>query len=357
MLKSLWRSIIAPGLTVRLAPRVLEALRPEMRSMAEDNVGASLPHIRPSEEPAPETPAPGELQIYRGYEDADLQLFEQFLAPNRIAQPGFIVDFLGAKTRTTSLYDQVASFDGIVMGPPIPGDYHAEAVEWLGLLKTVRTAGSCYTAMEWGAGWAPWLISGAVAARLTGVPTCRLYGIEADADHFESMRQHFDDNHIDPAEHVLLQAAVGAEAGTARWPKYPDPKNAWGARPLRELSADDEDYHNPDVREFQDIEVLRAHDLLVREPLWDMLHIDIQGWEGEVCRSCIDTISDRVKWVIIGVHSQILDATLLQIFHEAGWILEHEKPTRFRFAAHKSTFESMVIADGTQVWRNPRLTP
>ena len=86
-----------------------------------------------------------------------------------------------------------------------------------------------------------------------------------------------------------------------------------------------------------------------------MVHIDIQGWEGEVCRSCIDALSERVKWVVIGVHSRIQDAELLQIFHGAGWILEHEKPTRFRYRPSQVNFEAMVTADGTQVWRNPRL--
>jgi hypothetical protein len=66
-------------------------------------------------------------------------------------------------------------------------------------------------------------------------------------------------------------------------------------------------------------------------------------------------LNERVRWVVIGVHSRILDADLLRLFHGAGWILEHEKPTRFRFNPSKATFEAMVIADGTQVWRNRRI--
>jgi hypothetical protein len=86
-----------------------------------------------------------------------------------------------------------------------------------------------------------------------------------------------------------------------------------------------------------------------------MLHIDIQGWEGPVCRACIGVLSERAKWVIIGVHSRLQEAELLGLFHAAGWILEHEKPTKFRFDRTRTTFESMVVQDGTQVWRNPRL--
>jgi hypothetical protein len=85
-----------------------------------------------------------------------------------------------------------------------------------------------------------------------------------------------------------------------------------------------------------------------------MLHIDIQGWEGEVCRSCLDLLNERVKWVIIGVHSRLLDAELLALFHGSGWQLEHEKPTRFTYIAEHKSFEAMTTIDGTQVWKNPR---
>lgn len=305
--------------------------------------------------PVPQIP-PSELEIYRGYQDDDLALFEEFTAPTRISQPDFIVDFLGARTRVASLYDPVTTLGGLVQGAPVPGDYHAETVEWLGLLKTVKTARTAYTAMEWGAGWAPWLIAGATAARHKGIRNIKLYGIEADPLHYQAMRQHFIDNHLPVDRHVLLQAAVGVEAGSARWPKHPDPRNAWGVRPVRAGSDEDDDYNGGKIQEFMDVEILGAAELLRREPSWDMVHIDIQGWEGEVCRSSIDVLSERVKWVIIAVHSRILDGELLQLFHNAGWSLEHEKPTRFHYSLDKKTFESMVAADGTQVWRNVRLT-
>jgi FkbM family methyltransferase len=198
-------------------------------------------------------------------------------------------------------------------------------------------------------------MAGAIAARVVGITSSRLYGVEADPEHVASMRQHFLDNDLDPSGHVLLQAAVGPETGVARWPRYPDARNMWGARPLRHGSREDEDYPNPATRNFIEIEIMKASELLLREPLWDMLHIDIQGWEGAVCGSCIDQMTERVRWVILGVHSRILDADLLRLFHGAGWILEHEKPTQFRFAPEKASFESMVIADGTQIWRNPRM--
>ena len=87
-------------------------------------------------------------------------------------------------------------------------------------------------------------------------------------------------------------------------------------------------------------ELLRAHAML-------------EAIYGSTCWRL--TAPLRRRWVILGVHSRILDADLLRLFHGDGWILEHEKPTQFRFAPEKASFESMVIADGTQIWRNPRM--
>ena len=70
-------------------------------------------------------------------------------------------------------------------------------------------------------------------------------------------------------------------------------RNTRGTRPIRAGSEEDEDYLNGRIDQFIDVEILAAEALLQQEPRWDMLHIDIQEWEGEVCHSCIDTITER----------------------------------------------------------------
>lgn len=320
-----WLDAISPGLARQLAPRVAEL----------DGVNS--------------------LQIYKGYQDKDLEIFRRFTKKDLRPESGFVVDFLGGRTRISLLYDSVKSLDGYVLGLPVPGDFHAEAVEWIGVLKTAMTAKDRYVAMEWGAGWGPWLIGAGKAAQHLGISDIRLYGVEADPSHFDAMRQHFADNGFVPADHVLFQAVVGTENGLAQWPDEPDVHNMWGARPIREDSAQDLAYLSGRVDRFVTVKVLEAKQLVLKEPVWDMIHLDIQGWEAEVCRSCIDVLNERTKWVVIGVHSRIQEASLLRIFHDAGWILEHEKPAQFIYQPLQRNFEAMVAADGTQVWRNPRL--
>jgi hypothetical protein len=359
MLRTFWRKMVAPRLVRRLTPGVADLLSKGGTFLAQ--FMPAMPQAPCSLRPGPSSSTLSDkvdfLQIYRGYSDDDLIIFEVFKKAGLRPKDGFVTDFLGGRTRVATLYDAVKPLSGQIFGPPVPGDFHAEAVEWLGVMKTALTAKDRYVAMEWGAGWAPWLVAGVKAAQHLGITSCRLYGVEADPVHYGAMHQHLVDNGLVPTEHVLLQGAVGPEAGSAQWPVELDALNQWGSRPIREGSADDIDYLNERIDRFIDIDIFEARELVLRELAWDMVHIDIQGWEGEVCRSCIGVLCERVKWVIIGVHSRILDAELLQIFHAAGWILEHEKPTRFLFQPSKTTFEAMVTADGTQVWRNPRLVP
>ena len=174
-----------------------------------------------------------ESQWYRGYSDQDLSLFDHFPPVRSDPQPGFIVDFLGVRTRVTHA-TPFSSLDGRVFGTPVPVDdwFHAETIEYVGLLKSVLTARKRYVVLELGAGWGPWLISGATAARRRGIKDIRLHGIEGDPEHFASMQTHFRDNGFDPAAYRLDNAVIGVKAGRARWPKVADPSDDFAMHPV-----------------------------------------------------------------------------------------------------------------------------
>ena len=172
-------------------------------------------------------------QWYRGYSDQDLSVFDEFPPVPGVPQTGYIVDFLGVRTRVAHA-KPFASLGGRVFGAPVPVNdfFHAETIEYVGLLKSVLTARKRFVALELGAGWGPWLISGAMAARRRGIKDIRLHGVEGDPEHFASMQTHFRDNGFDPADHRLDNAAIGVNAGRATWPKSVDPSDDFAMRPL-----------------------------------------------------------------------------------------------------------------------------
>lgn len=298
---------------------------------------------------------------YPGYTQQDLAVFDAFQNAAPQSAPGFVTNFIGVRTRTSSLWNDARALDGQVQGLPVPGDFF-EAIEWIGVLKSVLSARDRFVAMELGAGWGPWLVASAVAARLRGIESTSLLGVEADPGRFDLMMQHFKDNGLEPEHHRLLCAAVGTEAGKARWPRIWDPANAGGARPVRYVGAGrdvldvgDAAYMRGAIDDFVDVEILPFDTVLNYEPVWDLVHMDVQGWEAALCRVCVKTLTGRVRWLIAGTHSRKLDGDLLEVMFQAGWILENEKPTRFVFDRERETLQSMGNVDGVQVWRNPAL--
>lgn len=295
---------------------------------------------------------------FPGYSREDLELLDEFRKPDVKMLAGFIIDFVGGRTRTDLLWNEVRNRDGTVMGLPIPADLF-ETIEWIGLLKSVKQARAEqrqeFAAMELGAGWGPWLVNAANAARRTGIVRFHFCGVEADPGRLKLMEQHFRDNALDPAEHDLILGAVGVTPGTARWPIITDPQNAGGARPVRDGVASDEEYMLLEGRPTREVEIIALAELLRRRTRWDLVHIDIQGWEFEICEAFSKELTERVAWMVIGTHSRKIEGDLLQLLHQHGWICENEKPSRFVFDQSRKNLAMMTIVDGAQVWHNPAL--
>ena len=296
------------------------------------------------------------LLLYRGYDiRTETPIFHPFIEPKPTPEPGFITDFIGVRTRTSSIWDAARGYDGKVTPLPVPNDYHAETIEWLGLLRSAvcgRDRGA-YRVLELGAGFGMWSVAGGVAARRIGTPDVKIYAVEGDPLLSSLMVQHFADNGFDPAQNGPIAGAVGVEDGMAQWPKFSGgPESAtYNFRPILE---GEDDYMQRGDQGTIDVKVYGINDLLEREERWDLVHSDIQGHEAVVFRAGIASLTKRVHRMVIGTHSRMVEAELFRDMREAGWLLENEKPCKFTYAV-EGTFEAMTYLDGTQIWRNTRL--
>ena len=295
---------------------------------------------------------------FPGYSRDDLALLDKFHDSTAKPAAGFVTDFIGGRTRVDFLWNEVRDRDGTVMNLPIPADLF-ETIEWIGLLKSIEGARARarrhIVAMEVGAGWGPWLVHAANAARRVGILDFHLCGIEADPGRFEMMKQHFRDNNLEPADHDLVLGAVGVTPGKARWPVIADPSNSGGARPVRDGMASDLAYMRGLPGPTRSVDVIAFGDLLRRRNRWDFVHVDIQGWELEICQAFSKDLREHVAWLVIGTHSRKIDGDLLQLMFDDGWICENEKPSRFEFNGSRQNLEAMTTIDGAQVWQNPDL--
>jgi hypothetical protein len=198
------------------------------------------------------------------------------------------------------------------------------------------------------------MVSSGLAARQKGILDILLYGVEADEGHIEFMHQHLSDNGFYPSEHHIISGVVGPEDGEAMWATAPDPSTNYGGRAVLVDSADDA---SPALSGLRSVKVFGINGLLAREPIWDLVHIDIQGDEGRICSAGIGEMTKKVKWVVVGTHGREMDGTVMKIFHEAGWSLENEKPSLLAEHQIGRALELMMAIDGLQVWRNPNLAP
>ena len=348
----LWRLALIPHRTTETLIRI-RGLATTLESLSDSFTN----HIASERAEAPRSlpPPVDELQIYRGYSDADVDLLRRYAAK---ATPvhgvkSFIVDFLGTRSRVSIMHG-LERLDGTVRDLPIPTDgWHAEAVEWVGLLKSVDQAENSFTAMELGAGWGPWVVAGARAAQLRGISNMQLCAVEADPTHFSYLVDHFLDNGLDPTRHELIAAAVGVTAGTARWPKVPDPSGDWGSRPRLADEEGNTDHIGRKFEEWLDVRIIPFRELLQKKPVWDLVHIDVQGWEVELCTAEAAQLDSRVKWLVVGTHDYKLHGDLINLMYRRGWRLENEKPPRSVWTQGAPSLVAMTWVDGTQVWQNP----
>ncbi len=296
------------------------------------------------------------LRLYShfGFDESEIPVLERLVDPDAKAEPGFVTEQYGLRTRVANMWPEIQPFDGVLVGLPMPGNWHWGAGEWLALSRSVLSAeGGRYRVMELGAGWGPACVGGAVMARRHGIADIAMTAVEGDAHHFGFLRQHLIDNGFDPDRHTLLEAAVGVRDGHAEFPETEAAATTYGNRPMDR----DGDYLGRPIAHTRRVKMWSFRKLLRAEPLWDLVHVDVQGGEMDICRSARRELSARVARICLGTHSRKLDGDLFDLFWRLGWVLENEHPTRMVWAQGAKSQEAMNMADGLQVWRNPRLRP
>lgn len=283
---------------------------------------------------------------------ADLDVLRQF-APFSTEPPTAghsFRNFVGSETRVEFLHPRLAWKAGTVEGVTRPSapSIHGLA-EWIGSLRSVLEAQDRIVVMELGAGWGPWLVSCATAARKRGITDIKLIGVEGSEEHFGYLRQHMIDNGFDPAEHDIHHAVVGVEDGVAYFPKLVDPTLDYGANAVFDEGERDAAMARGELEEVRSVSL---NGLLERAGRVDLMHIDIQGHEQDVLTASIDSLGRHVHRIIVGTHSRSIDAALLSLFSNRGWYLEHEEPT----AVVQTDAGGLHFPnDGEQVWRNPNV--
>jgi FkbM family methyltransferase len=289
---------------------------------------------------------------YAGIRDEDIALLRHYQRRSE-GRLGYLTDFVGSITDVRFL-GRIAGVGGGVEDLPLPGSFHAEAIEWVGVLRAVDEARDSFSVSEIGAGWGPWIVSAAVAARNKGIGRFHMSAVEADAGHVEMMRKHVGDNGFAQSDAFLLHAAIGSERGSAFFPNLEQGED-WGAAAVfGNLDAPPEvDYRGQRVQ-YTKVPVVTFEDALASSEYFDLVHVDVQGLERELVPSNLGLLTRKVRWLVIGTHSRSIEGDLIEVLGSGGWELRYEKPCRIQ-PTRGSLSPANTLTDGTQVWKNEHM--
>lgn len=222
-------------------------------------------------------------------------------------------DFIGSSTRVE--YKRAWANYAIPMGreitPSLPPK-NEHYFDWIVILEAVSRATGTFRMAELGAGWAPWTVRAALAARQNPeVDELELLTIEADSTHYGWVLEHFRDNGFDPGRFHLLHGAASGRSEILRFPTISDPAVDYGAS-LNKAKA------NIDTIEVQGYTVKEIIDKF-SGPL-DCLHVDIQGAEYECLPPAMDLLKKQVRSIMVGTHlGDDAHDGLSEQFRQAGW--------------------------------------
>jgi FkbM family methyltransferase len=281
----------------------------------------------------------------------DISIFREFGQYTGSGQNGFVTDFLGIRTDVRFI-SHLSAMDGTVEHYPFPhGNFHGDITEWIGTLTTVLEAQNSFTILELGAGWAPWLVVCAKAAAIRGIKDIRLVGVEASSSHAAFMKQHVANNEISPNGHLLLHGAVGTKDGEADFPIAADPSADWGQAALFDgIPPDGKDYRGQPITTTERVKVYSLATLLREQSVVDLIHVDVQGAEGDVIQAGLEALNRKVKALVIGTHGRAIEARLMQLMLSEGWLLGRDSACRVGLGNQSG----VLAADGCQFWQNSR---
>ncbi len=272
-------------------------------------------------------------------------VFEMFVRTPCTASGHHVYDFLGGATHVAyhGNWARFAPPASRTITPNLPPK-NEHYLDWIAVLTAAAKAHGVFRMAELGAGWAPWLVRGALAARQRAeISECELLGVEPDPTHFNWAREHFLGNDLDPDRHRLLQGVATAAAGPLRFPMVASPDLDYSAS----LADADLVAETIEVQGYDVVELLRWFSGPV-----DFLHVDIQGAEHDALPPAMAMMAHSVRAIMIGTHDgDQLHDDLARRFREDGW---RERMNLGASRVHATPWGEIATDDGFLWFENSR---
>jgi Methyltransferase FkbM domain len=295
---------------------------------------------------------------------------------------GYSVDFLGILTDGSFLWNKAGPFGGRHETTSLPtvatyGEAWFEVASWL---LSARDARDRYVAISLGAAFGAQLVGAWKALHAINPLPARLVAVEPVPEHCRWMRSLMITNGIDPDDHWIMQAAVGADNEPVLFPvgapgsglnesavtNSAESRQAYAdllrRRGHAERVLDNILRHNSTgitrdlghgySGEVKFVSAVTLRDVLAPFDRVDLLEADLQHAEANVIPPFMDHLNRKVRRVHIGTHGREAHDLLRARFARAGWeiVFDYAPNTR-----HETARGPMDLGDGILAARNPQV--
>ena len=271
----------------------------------------------------------------------------QFENPRRKTIPGYLVNFLGVGFPHPSL--------PLVNPPkhedlPIPANWHTDLAELGSALHVVSQCVDTFTMLELGSGIGVWTNICGRAAKMRELKVM-LLGIEGDKHHVEVAEKILIANSFEKKEYKVIHGIVANRGNMALFKKTESSQIDWGKEPVFDYEEQVFELAKKSGK-YENVPVYSLESLMAKAEQIDLLHVDIQGGEETLFVNNENLLNKKVKSIVIGTHSRIIEGKLFEFFYKLGWHLVAE---RALIGGIENGRQKNVV-DGVQYWKNSHAT-
>jgi len=204
---------------------------------------------------------------------------------------------------------------------------------------------------EIGAGYGRWGMRAWKAAKVCGIEEPEIVCVEAEPQHAEWIKLHFENNGVPTKNLTIIEAAISGKNGEAdffvQWPGWTREKSAreWYGQALAKSPW--EGAQSIKVKTIS-VESLFAP---YQDKIIDLIDIDIQG-EEEFIVPATNNYLEKIKMIHIGTHSDAAEKEIKKFFESKKWFCANYYKSG---ELYNTEFGKIKFGDGVQTWINPKL--
>ena len=306
-----------------------------------------------------------ESEIYRGYNEKDIEDINTYSVCNPKIEADYYTDGFGVKTAFECVpFVQPNNLIPERIKLPVPDDgFHAETIEYFALVDSIKRTVSSeieYCAVEFGAGWGPWITASGIIARNNGIKKISLIGVEAHTGRYELMQKHLRNNQFKPIEWnpsmqkkhleqcaLVFNGVIWGHDGEVFFPQN-DITDMGTSASNKAISKDYRGHRN----QYESVSCLTPKTLCKHLSKIHFLHIDIQGAEYEILKASINWLNKTVVSIMVATHSRVIEGQIIALLLKNNWTLLREKPCRVDWQRTQGDLEGWTTKDGSQYWVN-----